>query len=464
MQRRSGTEALRVKLVRHLAGRLIAPFALIITLILALIISAGPSDAGSTAHVSPINNSSRQAVAESYRQHIDENLRLNANWNGTVNPCHAGSATTEFTTATLEAINWFRAMSGLPNVTHNSALGRNAQQTALMMHAANSLSHSPTTSWECHSTAGADTAGRSNLTLGTAGPRGVIGQVKDAGAGNESLGHRRWLLYPLLDAVGIGNTNRASAIQVIGDFATTRAGDEWIAWPPAGYVPHDMVFDRWSISYSGAATADFTNARVAVTLDGRAVATRILPQALGFGDPTLGWEITQRPNDVSADHTYIVTVSNVRIDGQNVSRTYEVESFDPSATGQTDSRPSSVPTCFGMPATALGTSGDDVIRGTAGPDVIISLGGNDTIYGEGGNDRICTGSGNDVVDGGRGTDRINGGAGRDRLSGSQGHDTLLGGGGRDLLIGRGGQDTCWARSSGSHGPFNDTIRGCEQGS
>lgn len=453
-----------MKLVRHLAGRIIAPFALIVILILALAFSARPSDAGTTAHVTPINNSSRQAVAESYRQHIDENLRINANWNGAVDSCHAGSATTEFTTATLEAINWFRAMSGLPNVTNNSVLGRNAQQTALMMHAANSLSHSPPASWECHSTAGADAAGRSNLTLGITGPRGVIGQVKDAGAGNEFLGHRRWLLYPLLDDVGIGNTDRASAIQVIGDFATTRAGDEWIAWPPAGYVPHDMVFDRWSISYSGPTNADFSNARVAVTLDGRAIAARILPQAVGFGDPTLGWEITQRPINESAEHTYAITVSNIRIDGQNVTRSYEVRSFDASATGQSDTPANSVPTCFGMPATALGTSGDDVIRGTAGPDVIISFGGNDTIYGEGGNDRICSGVGNDVVHGGRGADRIDGGAGRDRLSGSQGRDTLLGGSGRDVLIGRGGHDTCWASSAGSHAPFNDAVRRCEQGS
>src|SRR3954453_3517631 len=53
-----------------------------------------------------------------------------------------------------------------------------------------------------------------------------------------------------------------------------------------------------------------------------------------------------------------------------------------------------------LPATVVGTDGNDVIRGTEGPDVIVGGGGNDGIWGLGGYDAICGGLGNDQVDGG----------------------------------------------------------------
>jgi Ca2+-binding RTX toxin-like protein len=72
-------------------------------------------------------------------------------------------------------------------------------------------------------------------------------------------------------------------------------------------------------------------------------------------------------------------------------------------------------TCSGLPATIVGTPGDDVINGTTGPDVIAGL------------------DGNDVIDGGQGDDVICGGPGEDTLSGSGGNDTLFGGQGNDDL-------------------------------
>ena len=38
------------------------------------------------------------------------------------------------------------------------------------------------------------------------------------------------------------------------------------------------------------------------------------------------------------------------------------------------------PTCFGVPATIIGTDGDDDLVGTDGADVIASLGGNDEVH------------------------------------------------------------------------------------
>jgi hypothetical protein len=104
----------------------------------------------------------------------------------------------------------------------------------------------------------------------------------------------------------------------------------------------------------------------------------------------------------------------------------------------TSPRPGSPVMCNGLPATIIGTTGNDTLVGTPGDDVIHGLGGNDRISGLGGNDVLC------------------GGPGRDRLSGGPGHDRLLGQGGGDVLIGGGGRDRC------DGGSGRDRAMRCEQ--
>jgi Ca2+-binding RTX toxin-like protein len=89
-------------------------------------------------------------------------------------------------------------------------------------------------------------------------------------------------------------------------------------------------------------------------------------------------------------------------------------------------------TCKGLPATIVGTNGNDVRTGSLGQDVIAGLGGNDTLSGIAGNDVIC---------GGAGRDTLRGGKGKDTLLGQKGKDTLKGGGGKDLCKGGKGNDT-----------------------
>lgn len=85
---------------------------------------------------------------------------------------------------------------------------------------------------------------------------------------------------------------------------------------------------------------------------------------------------------------------------------------------------SAAPTCAGLRATIVGTSGDDLIRGTARRDVIAAGGGIDLIWGNDGDDVICGGAGTDLVRGGRGSDTLRGGGGADSLTGGRGDDLL----------------------------------------
>jgi Ca2+-binding RTX toxin-like protein len=110
----------------------------------------------------------------------------------------------------------------------------------------------------------------------------------------------------------------------------------------------------------------------------------------------------------------------------------------------TASGATAAPTCFGKPATIVGTRGPDRLEGTPSRDVIVGRAGSDTLRGRRGNDLVCGGTGKDELFGGigrdtlggrRGDDSLEGGSGPDRLSGGEGVDGLGGNAGDDVLLG-----------------------------
>ena len=111
-------------------------------------------------------------------------------------------------------------------------------------------------------------------------------------------------------------------------------------------------------------------------------------------------------------------------------------------------------TCFGEPATIVGSAAAETLEGSSGRDVIVGLGGDDVIHGNGGADLICGGGGADTIDGGPGPDRLSGGVGDDTLLGRGGDDTLRGEAGEDDLRGGSGTDTCTT---------GEALRSCEVG-
>lgn len=123
---------------------------------------------------------------------------------------------------------------------------------------------------------------------------------------------------------------------------------------------------------------------------------------------------------------------------------------------------SQVVRCGSLPATIVGSSGDDVLVGTPQRDVIAGLAGRDIIDGGGGPDVICGGSGRDRISGGDGRDYLNGGPGRDRLLGNRGADILVGGSGRDHLRGGSGNDRVRGGAGTDSCIFEVAIAQCER--
>lgn len=266
--------------------------------------------------VGAINRSSRSAVLAAYRNRYVAPARIANAWTGSVSGCVAGTNSSAYTRATLTAINWARGQAGIPPVVGlNSTYTAQAQRAALMMQAQGALSHAPSTSWRCWSSAGAAAAGRSNLSLGVAGARAIGMYLVEPGTGNTAAGHRRWLLYPRLGRIGIGNTGTANAVYVLGARASRipTGTPAYYAWPTSGYFPRAAEpRGRWSLSSSRGYS--FSRATVRVVGPSGAVVrvVRYAPRT-GFGDNTLVWQLASVPSQrARVDQTYRVTVSGIR--------------------------------------------------------------------------------------------------------------------------------------------------------
>lgn len=270
---------------------------------------------------------------------------ISSGWTGSISGCVAGDTSAAYKDAVLRRINWFRAMAGVPaNVQLDATFNRKAQQAALVMAANESLSHNPPSSWLCNNTEATEAASSSNLSLGNSGADSIaIGYMEDSGSNNAAVGHRRWLLYPQTQTMGTGDVTGDLSTNVLWVFddrfsaARPTVRDEFVAWPPPGYVPYSTVYPRWSFSYP---KADFSGATVSMTENGVSMTTRKEALSSGIGENTLVWipgtysdgTTWARP---SSDTTYTVQVSGVKIGSVSRNFSYTVKVFDPDVATQT---------------------------------------------------------------------------------------------------------------------------------
>jgi uncharacterized protein YkwD len=284
-----------------------------------------------------IDPSDRQVSLDYFKQVYRASEGVAIEWTGDPASCDAGETSTAFREAVRLRINYFRAMAGVPgNVQLSDEYNRKAQQAALMMSVNGHLSHSPPPSWSCYTDEGAEAAGSSNLYKGINGPEAITGFIQDSGGGNDAAGHRRWILYPQTEWMGTGD------IPATGSYWSTNAlrvfdgnmwgprpqtREEYVAWPPPGFIPYQVVFPRWSFAIDD---ADFTGATVVMSTDGQVISVTLQPVVNGYGENTLVWE----PDlffgvPPTSDTVYDVTVSGVSIDGVLHDFSYQVILFDP---------------------------------------------------------------------------------------------------------------------------------------
>jgi len=255
-------------------------------------------------------------------------------WNGDVASGDAGTLGPDYLAAITARINAYRWMAGLPGgVTLDPTENAEDQQDALMTAANQQLSHDPPSTWVDYTAAGANAASHSNIAIGASGTSAIDLFMTDPGDNNTIVGHRRWILYPPTQTMGVGDIpGESDSLWVIQPQATPVPDVSTIAWPPAGFVPDSLLPDRWSLQAQYG--SDFSNATVAVTENGVPQQIDILSNSgLDYGGQAIVWDMPDAAAPQPGQQVvYHVQIDNAVINGQTQSFSYTTTAFDPTAT------------------------------------------------------------------------------------------------------------------------------------
>jgi len=310
-------------------------FSIVSTLFIGLTFSLGSCSKDATildegeGQITPVNLTARNAAQKLYQDYYMGSKTESADiaWSGDEPSCNAGTVPQKTMDKIFMRIAYFRKAVGLTNtISENETKSDKAQHAALMMKSNGMLNHSPPDSWSCFTAKGKDGAGNSLLTQ-TRNAEAVDAYMRDAGAANGPVGHRRWLLWPRLQEIGVGNTDNTNAIWVLGN-AGTRPADapEFISWPPKGYVPKQFAYPRWSFSI---ANADFTATSITMKdANNKSVALNIEELNNIYGDRTIVWIPSINTNSLMEDTVFKVSLKNVGVGDEMKDFDYEVILFD----------------------------------------------------------------------------------------------------------------------------------------
>ena len=198
-------------------------------------------------------------------------------------PYEAGSLRNDYIQDGVNAVNYYRFISGLPyDVRPTAALNTKAQYGATLLAATGKLSHKPdkpadmpkdffdkgyasTTSANIYSSYGYN----DHIVA-----HSVDAYIEDSDVGNlDRVGHRRWLLNPPLRDVGFGQAESAdgwfySALQVFDTSRATPPDYHYVAYPAQGAFPIESfgASYAWSVSPNPKEFAQPDPKKVRVTL------------------------------------------------------------------------------------------------------------------------------------------------------------------------------------------------------
>lgn len=255
-------------------------------LLASLLLAGAVPVAASSGPIRVVDNGlDERATWSLYEQHWASTAPP-AGFDGSVADCRAGTVDPAYLADQTHRLNVYRRLAGVPPVGLDAAadvLARQQQVALLVAHGPQRPSHEPPSSQSCWSAIGAAGSATSNLYKVT-GRRAIDGYIADTA--RPLVGHRRWLLsegqrsIAIGEVVGTDGTDSGHAVEVVAGHRTSDASLA-VAWPPAGYLPADLVPARWSLQ---TVRTIFTPAStVRVTVDDRSVAVREI--TIGSTDP-----------------------------------------------------------------------------------------------------------------------------------------------------------------------------------
>ena len=318
------------------------------------------------------------------------------------------------------------------------------------------------------------TAGGPGFTLTTTGSNFVRGcVVRWNGANRTTRFVNSTQLTAGIPAADIASPGAAQVVTAANpDGAVSNALTFTIAPPPPDTTPPTVTSALPADGATGVSTTTTVSAGFSEPMDQATISTTTVKLAAGSNPPvsaTVTYTATIKTatltpsSALGAGVLYTATVKGGAGGVKDVAGNAVATDFSWSfTTATTQTVPVAVTDtfppvlCNGLPATIVGTDGNDYLVGTPGNDVIHGLAGNDTIFGLGGDNVICGGPGRDKLYGNRGNDKLFGGAGNNVLKGGTGRDRLFGQSGNNVMDGGSGFDRCGGGSG------TDKARRCER--
>ncbi len=226
--------------------------------------------------------------------------------------CDQGVLTRAGLDDTLARLNMHRWLVGLGPVSDSAASNDLAQKCALMSawNPAGPQAHSPPSTATCFTQGGAQGAGSSNIAWGNNTPENAIDQWLQDNGNESTMGHRRWLLNPPLDPIGMGHYvggNNYGSAACITVFSGGNSGPKpaWFAFPAPGFAPLPVTQYIWSVH--GNAISGATDAGVVRVGDNLPLAVTMRVMQGGYGQPAITLE--RQGWTPAVGQTYRVSVS-----------------------------------------------------------------------------------------------------------------------------------------------------------
>lgn len=214
--------------------------------------------------------------------------------------CDPGTVSRAGLDDALRRMNLYRGMLGLGPVTDDAGLNAVNQRCAVTTawNPAGPQAHFPPATSTCFTPEAAQGAGMSNLAWGSASPADAVDQFMIDWGNESTYGHRRWIVNPSLNPVGLGfyrGGNQYGSAMCMAVFGMGNSGPSpgWYAFPPSGPVPAAMAGWEWTFHSSahplGGATVTVT--RVG---DGVVLPVEWVIMQGGYGQPAaairrMGW-------------------------------------------------------------------------------------------------------------------------------------------------------------------------------
>lgn len=173
-------------------------------------------------------------------------------------PLNAGSLKQGFLNDGVKSANFYRYLADLPDdLVLNNDLNSNAQYGAVLLSHIGYLTHTPAKPKKVTNEfykKGYEATASSNLAYGANSlNRAIDLYMDDTDSSNiDRVGHRRWIINPMLKKVGFGYSNEFSAMKVFDESRVDLQEIKWeyISWPGKGYMPIDYFSSTtaWSVS------------------------------------------------------------------------------------------------------------------------------------------------------------------------------------------------------------------------